>query len=409
MICHHAAQIDVRRSMADPRFDADVNVGGLLNLMQGAVEASSVEHVLFASSGGATYGDTDVSRRPRTTRSCRSRTTARRRRRASCTSASTARTTASRSPRSATPTCTARARIRTARRAWWRSSAGGSSRAALHDLRRRRADPRLRLRGRRRAREPARGGEAVRRRRQRRHRRRDRPRGRTAPPRVPPARPPRSTPRRRRGESRRPGATRPPRRRAQSGESRRSRSPPGSRAPSTGSRRATAPERRSVRPRRAGSGRPSRAAAVRVTSVTTRTSLLLFFCRASAGTLSIARGDRVLIRRAGSAGRYTMRPNMKTTTTLIAAAALTLAASLPGDIRAEFPRRPAQGRSGADRHAGGRGQPERALRLEARSASRPPSSPSTRSRATTRAHGELRRRLHAQAAPVRHGVPADEP
>ncbi len=60
VICHHAAQIDVRRSMADPRFDADVNVGGLLNLMQAAVEARSVEHVLFASSGGATYGDTDV-------------------------------------------------------------------------------------------------------------------------------------------------------------------------------------------------------------------------------------------------------------------------------------------------------------------------------------------------------------
>jgi UDP-glucose 4-epimerase len=60
VICHHAAQIDVRKSMADPRFDADVNVGGLLNLMQAAVEARSVEHVLFASSGGATYGDTDV-------------------------------------------------------------------------------------------------------------------------------------------------------------------------------------------------------------------------------------------------------------------------------------------------------------------------------------------------------------
>jgi UDP-glucose 4-epimerase len=60
VICHHAAQIDVRRSMSDPRFDADVNVGGLLNVMQAAVEARSVEHVLFASSGGATYGDTDV-------------------------------------------------------------------------------------------------------------------------------------------------------------------------------------------------------------------------------------------------------------------------------------------------------------------------------------------------------------
>ena len=60
VVCHHAAQIDVRRSMADPRLDADVNVGGLLNLMQAAVAAGSVEHVLFASSGGATYGDTDV-------------------------------------------------------------------------------------------------------------------------------------------------------------------------------------------------------------------------------------------------------------------------------------------------------------------------------------------------------------
>lgn len=60
VICHQAAQIDVRRSMSDPRFDADVNVGGLLNLLQAAVAAGSVEHVVFASSGGATYGDTDV-------------------------------------------------------------------------------------------------------------------------------------------------------------------------------------------------------------------------------------------------------------------------------------------------------------------------------------------------------------
>ncbi|MFO0581320.1 MAG: NAD-dependent epimerase/dehydratase family protein [Anaeromyxobacter sp.] len=57
VLCHHAAQIDVRRSMSDPRHDADVNVGGLLNLMQAAVTAGGLEHVLFASSGGATYGD----------------------------------------------------------------------------------------------------------------------------------------------------------------------------------------------------------------------------------------------------------------------------------------------------------------------------------------------------------------
>jgi UDP-glucose 4-epimerase len=58
VLCHHAAQIDVRKSMADPRYDADVNVGGLLNLMTAAVQAK-VSHVIFASSGGAMYGDTD--------------------------------------------------------------------------------------------------------------------------------------------------------------------------------------------------------------------------------------------------------------------------------------------------------------------------------------------------------------
>jgi UDP-glucose 4-epimerase len=66
VICHQAAQIDVRRSMAEPRFDADVNVGGILNLLQAAVAAGSVGHVVFASSGGATYGDTDVIPTPET-------------------------------------------------------------------------------------------------------------------------------------------------------------------------------------------------------------------------------------------------------------------------------------------------------------------------------------------------------
>jgi UDP-glucose 4-epimerase len=60
VVVHQAAQIDVRRSMSDPRLDADVNIGGLLNLLTAAVAAGSVKHVVFASSGGATYGDTDV-------------------------------------------------------------------------------------------------------------------------------------------------------------------------------------------------------------------------------------------------------------------------------------------------------------------------------------------------------------
>ena len=59
VICHQAAQIDVRRSMSDPRYDADVNLGGLLNVMQAAVKAGSVKQVMFASSGGAMYGETD--------------------------------------------------------------------------------------------------------------------------------------------------------------------------------------------------------------------------------------------------------------------------------------------------------------------------------------------------------------
>lgn len=65
VLCHHAAQIDVRKSMVDPRFDADVNVGGLLNLMTAAA-AAGVGQVLFASSGGAGYGETEVIPSPET-------------------------------------------------------------------------------------------------------------------------------------------------------------------------------------------------------------------------------------------------------------------------------------------------------------------------------------------------------
>ena len=58
VLCHHAAQIDVRRSMSDPRHDVDVNLGGLVNLLAAAARAG-VRHVTFASSGGAAYGETD--------------------------------------------------------------------------------------------------------------------------------------------------------------------------------------------------------------------------------------------------------------------------------------------------------------------------------------------------------------
>ncbi|HEX6750669.1 MAG TPA: NAD-dependent epimerase/dehydratase family protein [Longimicrobium sp.] len=52
----HAAQIDVRDSVARPRFDASVNLDGLLNLLE-AVRAAGRGRVVFASSGGAIYGN----------------------------------------------------------------------------------------------------------------------------------------------------------------------------------------------------------------------------------------------------------------------------------------------------------------------------------------------------------------
>jgi len=56
VLIHHAAQMDVRRSVADPLFDARVNVLGLVNLLE-AGRAAGLRRVLFASSGGAAYGE----------------------------------------------------------------------------------------------------------------------------------------------------------------------------------------------------------------------------------------------------------------------------------------------------------------------------------------------------------------
>ena len=56
ILVHHAAQMDVRRSVEDPRFDADVNIGGLLNLLE-AARRGPVRQVIFASTGGAIYGE----------------------------------------------------------------------------------------------------------------------------------------------------------------------------------------------------------------------------------------------------------------------------------------------------------------------------------------------------------------
>ena len=57
-INHHAAQIDVRHSVADPVNDARINIQGLLNLLEAAVE-TGVRGVVFVSSGGVVYGEPD--------------------------------------------------------------------------------------------------------------------------------------------------------------------------------------------------------------------------------------------------------------------------------------------------------------------------------------------------------------
>ena len=56
LICHFAAQMDVRRSVADPIYDAQSNIIGMLNLMENGLRYG-VRKVIFASTGGAVYGE----------------------------------------------------------------------------------------------------------------------------------------------------------------------------------------------------------------------------------------------------------------------------------------------------------------------------------------------------------------
>ena len=57
VLVHHAAQIDVRRSVTDPMHDASINILGALNLLEAARAARTPPRVVFASTGGAIYGD----------------------------------------------------------------------------------------------------------------------------------------------------------------------------------------------------------------------------------------------------------------------------------------------------------------------------------------------------------------
>jgi UDP-glucose 4-epimerase len=58
VVNHHAAQMDVRRSVKDPEFDAATNILGTINLLQNCVKYG-IKKFMFASTGGAVYGEQD--------------------------------------------------------------------------------------------------------------------------------------------------------------------------------------------------------------------------------------------------------------------------------------------------------------------------------------------------------------
>ncbi len=53
---HFAAQMDVRKSVADPAYDAEVNIGGTINLLE-AARTAGLKKTVYASTGGAIYGE----------------------------------------------------------------------------------------------------------------------------------------------------------------------------------------------------------------------------------------------------------------------------------------------------------------------------------------------------------------
>src|SRR5919202_2592928 len=65
IVFHLAAQIDVRKSIEDPAWDAGINVGGTINALE-AARASGVARVVNTSTGGAIYGEVEVIPTPET-------------------------------------------------------------------------------------------------------------------------------------------------------------------------------------------------------------------------------------------------------------------------------------------------------------------------------------------------------
>ena len=57
VLCHLAAQIDVRKSVLDPAYDARINILGSINLLEAVRAGGHPTRVVFSSTGGAIYGD----------------------------------------------------------------------------------------------------------------------------------------------------------------------------------------------------------------------------------------------------------------------------------------------------------------------------------------------------------------
>ncbi|MBY0489793.1 MAG: GDP-mannose 4,6-dehydratase [Gemmatimonadaceae bacterium] len=66
VICHLAAQIDVRRSVNDPAYDATKNILGTLNIMEAVRASGYPTRTIFSSTGGALYGDFEPPPSPET-------------------------------------------------------------------------------------------------------------------------------------------------------------------------------------------------------------------------------------------------------------------------------------------------------------------------------------------------------
>jgi UDP-glucose 4-epimerase len=121
-LCHQAAQMDMRRSVKEPDFDAEVNVLGTVRLLQNCAE-HDVKQVVFASTGGAIYGEQQVLLAPEDHPLYPVSPTGSPSSRASATCTTTTFRSACPTSRSATPTSTGQGRTRTEKQGSWRSSA----------------------------------------------------------------------------------------------------------------------------------------------------------------------------------------------------------------------------------------------------------------------------------------------